>query len=578
MLKNITLVIIFLIIYGSLYPFDFRFQAISDTELSAFFQTWLSVMHKGDIIANILIFVPLGFVGAYSFSGSVPRIKKISIIFLLAILLGFGLQVLQLFLPSRDANLFDGVLNVAGTGLGLLSATILNISVNDKIRPFSISLPLLLVFSWLTYRLLPFVPALDWKEIKNSVKPLLLHTYLNPVGLWHDMVAWGVVLVFAERIFRSRHPQRDAGLLLLGCLFMEVLIVNNSISLSNVLGAAAGYGVWLLLRQFGKQIASLILVFLLSVYFILYSFVPFEPSNGNNNFSWIPFSGFLSDSMYHNTLAFIEKIFFYGSLAWLMLNMRLRAIYVGVLLASFLLLIEISQIFIGHHSPEITDPLFIIILVYFFAKVKREQATAFYGGLTDEVICPDMPVVLFIESKKYSGLTPPDGLVITKKPFYVGRTSYAHGKHLPRGRSLLLSDIQPYQLSRKHFRIDFKNGWPAVFDCNSTLGTIVNGITIGKKCASRWARLNPGGNSIIAGGLNSGIRFKVILSLAEREFKNGTEELKIGNAEYPLLINTVYQALHWQLDKSGKHLLINQVIPCIKPPKNKQPRRKRTRY
>lgn len=530
MLKNITLVMVFLVIYGSLYPFDFQFHEISNSELSAFFKTWLSVMHKGDIIANILIFVPLGFVGAHSFPESVPWVKKISIIFLLAILLGFGLQVLQLFLPSRDANLLDGVLNIAGTGLGMLAAKILNVSVNDKIKLFPISLPLLLVFSWFAYRLLPFVPALDWKEIKNSVKPLLLHPHLNPVGLWHDMVAWGIVLFFVERIFRSRHPQRDAGLLLLCCLFLEVLIVNNSISLSNVLGAVAGYGVWLLLRQFGKQMVSLTLVSLLAVYFIIYSFVPFELSNGNNSFSWIPFSGFLSDSMYHNTLAFIEKLFFYGSLAWLMLNMGLRAIYVGLLLASFLLLIEISQIFIGYHTPEITDPLFVLMLVYFFAIVKREYAAAFYGDLSGNVVYPDMAETLFIESDDYFDQIPSTGLVITKKPFYIGRTSSRQGKHLPKNRSLLLTDIEPYQLSRKHFQIDCKNGCPVIIDCNSTLGTIVNGVTIGKKYVRKWARLNPGKNIIIAGGPDNGIRFKIMLTRKGQNSKNGAEGLKLDQA------------------------------------------------
>ncbi len=530
MLKNITLVMIFLIIYGSLYPFDFQFHAISDSELSAFFETWLSVMYKGDIVANILIFVPLGFVGAHSFPESVPWIKKISIIFLLAILLGFGLQVLQLFLPSRDANLLDGVLNVAGTGLGMLAAKILNVSVNGKIKLFPISLPLLLVFSWFAYRLLPFVPALDWKEIKNSVKPLLLHPHLDPVSLWHDMVAWAIVLFFVGRIFRSRHPQRDMALLLLCSLLLEVLIVNNSISLSNVLGAIAGYGIWLLLRQSGQQMASLILVSFLVVYFVIYSFAPFELSDVNNSFSWIPFSGFLGDSMYYNTLAFVEKLFFYGSITWLMLNMGLRALYVGMFLASFLLLLEIGQVFVGYHSPEITDPLFVLILVYFFALVKQEYAAAFYGDLSGEVVYPDMAETLFIESDNYSAQMPSAGLVITKKPFYVGRTSSRQGKHLPENRSFLLTDIEPYQLSRKHFQIDCKNGRPVIIDCNSTLGTIVNGVTIGKKHARKWARLNPGKNIIIAGGPDSGVIFRIMLTRGEQDSKSGAEGLKLGQA------------------------------------------------
>ena len=523
MLKNITLVMIFLIIYGSLYPFDFQFQSISDEELNAFFNTWLSITHKGDIVANILIFIPLGFTGAYYFSDSVPRIKAFSIILLLSILLGFGLQVLQLYLPSREANLFDGVLNIIGTGLGLLAAKTINISINHKIKTFPLSLPLVLVFSWFFYRLLPFVPSLDWKEIKISLKPLLLHPQLSFVGFWHDMVAWAIVLFFIERIFSSVHSQRNMVLLILSCFILEILIVNNSISLSNILGAGAGYGIWLLLRKSGHPPISWFLISLLSIYFVIYSFVPFEWSDGNNSFSWIPFSGFLSDSMYHNTLAFIEKFFFYGSLVWLMLNLDFRTRHVGILLATFLLLLEIAQIFIGQHSAEITDPLLILVLVYFFSIIKREHATAFYGDSKSNSISQDISVALFVDSDNPSTQIPSSGLAITSKPFYIGRTSSTHGKQLPKGRSLLLADTAPYQLSRKHFQIDVKNGCLAVIDCNSTLGTIVNGVSIGRKHRGKWARLNLGENVVIAGRADQGIKFKIILAMVEKDISNTAE-------------------------------------------------------
>ncbi len=503
---------IFLIIYGSLYPFDFQFREITSAEFSAFLQTWLSVTHRGDIVANILIFVPFGFVGAYYFPNITSRIKVIFFVSLLAIFLGFGLQLLQLFLPSREQNLFDGVLNMFGTWLGLFVAMTLNISVNDKVKSFSFSLPLLLIASWFTYRLIPFVPSLDWQEIKDSIKPLLLHPQLDAVALYHDMIAWAVVLCLIERTFKIRQPLRDMGLLLLGCLLLEILIVTNSISLSNVLGAAAGYYVWLLLRKFSPKKTSLLLASLLMVYLVIYSFIPFELSAPENNFHWIPFSGFLSDSMYNNTLAFIEKFFFYGSLAWLLLNTKLRPLSIAALSASFLLMLEISQSFVGHHIAEITDPLLILMLVYFFTIIKREYPAAFKGAVNSASNNPDTSITLFIESTKYSEQIPSQGLIIKNMPFYIGRISNSNSKHLPKERSLLLADTPPYQLSRKHLKIDYKNGHLMVKDADSTLGTLVNGITIGNKQNRRWVRLNLGENIIIAGGENEGIRFKIILS------------------------------------------------------------------
>jgi len=512
MIKNIFLITIFLIIYGSLYPFDFQFNEIGHAEFSEFMQTWLSVTHRGDIIANVLIFIPFGFIGAYCFPRSTSKVKVISLISLLAIFLGFGLQVLQLYLPSRDQNLFDGVLNMLGTWLGLFIAMALNISVNDKMKSFSFSLPLLLIASWFTYRLLPFVPSLDWQEIKDSVKPLLLQPQLDAVSLYHDMIAWAVVLFLIERTFKIRQPLRDMGLLLLCCLLLEVLIVNNSISLSNVLGAAAGYYLWLLVRKSAQQKTTLILASLLSVYFVIYSLTPFELSGIENSFHWIPFSGFLGDSMYTNTLAFIEKFFFYGSFVWLLLNANMRPLYVAVLSAIFMLLLEFTQTFVGNHIAEITDALLILMLVYFFTLVKREHPAAFKGTSSNSTNVQHISILLFIESANYLDQISSHGLSINRTPFYIGRISDSRSIQLPQKRSLLLADSPPYQLSRKHLKIDFKHGQLMVKDAYSTLGTLVNGISIGKEQSRKWARLNQGANIIIAGGENEGIRFRIVLS------------------------------------------------------------------
>jgi len=57
------LLIVFLISYGSLYPFDFVQIDNDASAFKVFFQTWGTYTHRGDILANLLLFVPFGVTG-----------------------------------------------------------------------------------------------------------------------------------------------------------------------------------------------------------------------------------------------------------------------------------------------------------------------------------------------------------------------------------------------------------------------------------------------------------------------------------------------------------------------------------
>jgi VanZ family protein len=119
-----------LVVYASLYPFSgWRNQQIPPWEF--LFAGWPKYWTGFDLAANVVGYVPLGFLLALSFMrrGNVryfenhPNLAALAVAVLSGTLLSFCMEALQNFLPSRVASNVDFGLNVAGTLLGAAVAT-----------------------------------------------------------------------------------------------------------------------------------------------------------------------------------------------------------------------------------------------------------------------------------------------------------------------------------------------------------------------------------------------------------------------------------------------------------------------
>jgi VanZ family protein len=119
-----------LIVYASLYPFSgWRNQEILPWEF--LFAGWPKYWTGFDLAANVVGYVPLGFLLALSFMrrGNVryftshPNLASIAVALLAGTLLSFCMETLQNYLPSRVASNVDFGLNAAGTLIGAVLAT-----------------------------------------------------------------------------------------------------------------------------------------------------------------------------------------------------------------------------------------------------------------------------------------------------------------------------------------------------------------------------------------------------------------------------------------------------------------------
>ena len=84
----LTAAVVAVIVYGSLYPFDFHDRAAPGGPVGALLATWRKPSGRGDIIANVLLYLPFGFFAAMALDRLAWPLRVLA-----AMLLGFALCV-----------------------------------------------------------------------------------------------------------------------------------------------------------------------------------------------------------------------------------------------------------------------------------------------------------------------------------------------------------------------------------------------------------------------------------------------------------------------------------------------------
>jgi len=255
----------------------------------------------------------------------------------------------------------DALWNLVGALIGVLLGTVPRLNPERLLSTGGSRAPAawLLICCWLGYRLLPFVPSLDWQQFKDSLKPLLLHPDLSWFRVFHDTVAWTVVAALWSLARPRRFTVRYLPLLMAVVFGLEVLIVRNVISVNNVSGAALALALWLSVFRHARPG---VIALLLAAMLVVVGLWPFEARGSPAAFHFVPFHGFLEGSMYVNTAVLLEKIFLYGSLVWLLRETGARLITAALLATALATAIELGQIHFARHTPEITDTLMIPLL------------------------------------------------------------------------------------------------------------------------------------------------------------------------------------------------------------------------
>jgi len=140
-----------------------------------------------------------------------------------------------------------------------------------------------------------------------------------------------------------------------------------------LLGGFLAMIIWFLFFDSRDQKNQILLILISGLIFIN-GLLPLKITGDPNPFQFIPFHGFLSGNMLYNSIKLFEKLFIYGSLVVLLRTIfknRIVSIFVGCF---GVLLIELLQVFTMDHSPEITDPLILLIIAILIGRIERSKS------------------------------------------------------------------------------------------------------------------------------------------------------------------------------------------------------------
>ncbi len=349
--------VIALILYGSLYPWEFEVMPGLNPVLHLL-HSWDSEMNRfvlRDIGINVLLYMPVGFVGWLLF-------RRMPVAVAIGFALSCAVEMIQSYEPARQTSLVDVTTNTIGTVLGVIGARMFEGVVGTvgarlaarRKRDASALMLLAVLAAWLLF---PFFPVPGRAAMMEKLRAMATeHSPFDPALLLPAIAIWYA----AGLMIRAAGMRRKwlwAGLSL-APLGAELLIVHLVPWPATIIGAALGA----VLAVFPPvAVAGAIAVILMTV---MRGLAPFHFAGTPQPFLWIPFEGFLSMDWETGVSVLLQKVFFYGAAIWLLREAGLRLGWTAVLVATMLGAIEAVQVYIPAHTPEITDPLLALLLAF----------------------------------------------------------------------------------------------------------------------------------------------------------------------------------------------------------------------
>jgi VanZ family protein len=300
---RILLIVIALIIYGSLYPFQLRAPVSPNGPVWMFFHAWPNKLGHGDIgdtVVNLLVYLPVGMFGFLALERQGERRLRWILPVLLSFTLSCSMEFLQIFDTTRVCSLLDLLNNTIGGLIGVL--------LGARFRR-SMTGPVLLILYWIGFQLC----ALFAMVASQRARPGFLHSPIEAVTV---LLAW--IVVFRLYTARDALPHESWQSTALAVAFTALLIVRG--------------------------------------------LAPFHFQVTHARFDWMPFNAMFRADWIVGLPVFLEKSFYYGAAIWLWRLAGWKLERATIFIAAILAAIEAIQLYLPGRTSEITDPLLAILL------------------------------------------------------------------------------------------------------------------------------------------------------------------------------------------------------------------------
>jgi len=361
-MKSILFFISILIIYGSLYPFNFTQAALTASAVEALINVDITKTHLTDLIANIVLFVPFGIFLRAAF----PKYNSAVQLLLLAIitfLFAYSIQALQLFTEDRLPWGGDAIWNMVGYAIGvfLYASLRLDFVKTFKARHSYQQISFFIAFTIIALELAPFAPSSDFDVLKANIKLLLNSPSIDWYWTFENTVFWLVAFYLLKIAFPMWARINKLSLLVIVILTSKFLIISSNINPASLVGGILSLLIW---KVFSHKINAQQLAIVLLITILGNGLHPFELREQVGTFKWLPFAASMEGNLLINILAFTKKMVFYGGVVWLFYLAKRRLLLGAAICAAIVLLSEFLQIFFINSVPDSTD-FFIVIMVAF---------------------------------------------------------------------------------------------------------------------------------------------------------------------------------------------------------------------
>jgi VanZ family protein len=357
----LTLGIVALIVYGSLFPFEFYQRGGLGDAVRYLLSTPLLSADRGDVLSNVLLYVPLGLFGARAFE-NLSAGWRVLVMAIAGGALSAGIELAQFFDLSRASELSDVAANFSGALIGGLVETAVRARPRSvEWRPFAILLIIAQLGAWLY----PYVPSMDPHAFRAAFGEALRASQpgapFYAIGIYKQAVFWLAAAMLLEEIAGAARAKVAMPAMAALVTVAMIAIPGAGIPDGGVVGAVVGVLAWWLVLSKIKARAPIVAA-LFAGFVIVDALRPFTFLASPREFGWSPFVSFIDGPRGQASRVFLEKTFIYGSLLWLLARSGLRWLPATLSAALLVMTLRIAQMWLPGRSAEITDVLMVLIL------------------------------------------------------------------------------------------------------------------------------------------------------------------------------------------------------------------------
>ncbi len=367
-----------LIIYGSLYPWNFHVPVHLTNPVEALLHSaslrgGLQRRFIADILINLALYLPVGMSGYLAFRRLRPAALRMAGPVVFGFFLSASIEMAQLFVPGRRCSLLDLLDNTLGSALGVLAGAFFEQVVGRRwtdgrtrrevARP---ALALLLI--WLGSLVFPLFPVM-WLGVFHQKLAMLANApvldvvaFVSAVGSWYAAGTMLRNVVSGQRLLWMS----------VALLPAQFFIMTRLPSFAEICGAIAGV---LLFEWRPREPAAWPFLALL----LFRGLVPFHfgPAHG---YSLVPFHGFLDMEWQAGIRVMLEKTWYFGAAIWLLRTEGTPLERAIPLVTGVAALLEVGQVFLPGRTAEATDPILAVMMgLAIYALRKPHPASAGRG-------------------------------------------------------------------------------------------------------------------------------------------------------------------------------------------------------